>query len=146
MPHEHGLSVPSLPHVQVPLLPEFAPEAAPHHAEAHPELARQRRSGSRVPERIRRVQHVEPAAPAFGVRRPEEQVPYEPLARRNLLIGKHVPRPDLQPASLDECPHPRFALRSGAEEEPQVKAHTKTGRLQPGPWYVLPDEQIPSGE
>src|SRR5213080_225834 len=26
------------------------------------------------------------------------------------------------------------------------RAHVKTGRLQVGPWYVLADEQIPSGE
>src|SRR5213082_1614761 len=32
------------------------------------------------------------------------------------------------------------------ERETDVKALVKTGRLQVGPWYVLPDEQIPSGE
>ena len=32
------------------------------------------------------------------------------------------------------------------ERESDVKALVKTGRLQVGPWYVLADEQIPSGE
>ena len=32
------------------------------------------------------------------------------------------------------------------ERETDLKALVKTGRLQVGPWYVLPDEQIPSGE
>src|SRR2546428_1305939 len=32
------------------------------------------------------------------------------------------------------------------ERETDLKALVKTGRLQIGPWYVLPDEQIPSGE
>src|SRR5207302_1622491 len=32
------------------------------------------------------------------------------------------------------------------ERETDIKALVKTGRLQVGPWYVLPDEQIPSGE
>jgi len=32
------------------------------------------------------------------------------------------------------------------ERESDIKALVKTGRLQVGPWYVLPDEQIPSGE
>jgi len=37
-------------------------------------------------------------------------------------------------------------LRARPEREPDVRALVKTGRLQVGPWYVLPDEQIPSGE
>ena len=37
-------------------------------------------------------------------------------------------------------------LRARPEREAEVKALVKTGRLQVGPWYVLPDEQIPSGE
>src|SRR6266498_2202997 len=32
------------------------------------------------------------------------------------------------------------------EREAEVKALVKTGRLQVGPWYVLADELIPSGE
>ncbi len=37
-------------------------------------------------------------------------------------------------------------LRARPEREGDVRALVKTGRLQLGPWYVLPDEQIPSGE
>ena len=37
-------------------------------------------------------------------------------------------------------------LRAHPERESDVKALVKTGRLQLGPWYVLADEQIPSGE
>jgi mannosylglycerate hydrolase len=37
-------------------------------------------------------------------------------------------------------------LRVRPERETDVRALVKTGRLQVGPWYVLPDEQIPSGE
>src|SRR5438874_1018506 len=37
-------------------------------------------------------------------------------------------------------------MRARPERETDVKALVKTGRLQVGPWYVLPDEQIPSGE
>src|SRR5881398_3271963 len=37
-------------------------------------------------------------------------------------------------------------LRARPEREGDVRALVKTGRLQVGPWYVLPDEQIPSGE
>src|SRR5437899_10588873 len=37
-------------------------------------------------------------------------------------------------------------LRARPEREADVRALVKTGRLQVGPWYVLPDEQIPSGE
>lgn len=37
-------------------------------------------------------------------------------------------------------------LRARPERETDVRALVKTGRLQVGPWYVLPDEQIPSGE
>ncbi|HEV2671701.1 MAG TPA: glycoside hydrolase family 38 C-terminal domain-containing protein [Gemmatimonadales bacterium] len=37
-------------------------------------------------------------------------------------------------------------LRSRSEREGDIKALVKTGRLQVGPWYVLADEQIPSGE
>jgi len=36
--------------------------------------------------------------------------------------------------------------RARPERESDVKALVKTGRLQVGPWYVLADEQIPSGE
>src|SRR6266576_1770178 len=32
------------------------------------------------------------------------------------------------------------------EREADVRALVKTGRLQVGPWYVLSDELIPSGE
>jgi alpha-mannosidase len=37
-------------------------------------------------------------------------------------------------------------LRARPEREADVKALVKTGRLQVGPWYVLADELIPSGE
>jgi mannosylglycerate hydrolase len=37
-------------------------------------------------------------------------------------------------------------LRARPEREGDVKALVKTGRLQVGPWYVLADEHIPSGE
>ncbi len=37
-------------------------------------------------------------------------------------------------------------LRARPERENDVKALVKTGRLQVGPWYVLADELIPSGE
>ena len=37
-------------------------------------------------------------------------------------------------------------LRARPERENDVKALVKTARLQVGPWYVLADEQIPSGE
>src|SRR5256886_1709988 len=37
-------------------------------------------------------------------------------------------------------------LRARPDREGDVRALVKTGRLQLGPWYVLPDEQIPSGE
>jgi alpha-mannosidase len=37
-------------------------------------------------------------------------------------------------------------LRARPERAAELKALVKTGRLQVGPWYVLPDEQIPSGE
>src|SRR2546429_1388712 len=37
-------------------------------------------------------------------------------------------------------------LRARTDREGDVRALVKTGRLQVGPWYVLPDEQIPSGE
>ena len=37
-------------------------------------------------------------------------------------------------------------LRSRPERESEIKTLVKTGRLQIGPWYVLSDEQIPSGE
>src|SRR6266496_1440240 len=37
-------------------------------------------------------------------------------------------------------------LRARPERENDVKVLVKTGRLQIGPWYVLADELIPSGE
>jgi len=37
-------------------------------------------------------------------------------------------------------------LRARPDREGDVRALVKTGRLQVGPWYVLADEQIPSGE
>ncbi len=37
-------------------------------------------------------------------------------------------------------------LRARPDREADVRALVKTGRLQVGPWYVLADEQIPSGE
>ena len=37
-------------------------------------------------------------------------------------------------------------MRSRPEREGEIKTLVKTGRLQVGPWYVLADEQIPSGE
>src|SRR2546425_10932385 len=37
-------------------------------------------------------------------------------------------------------------LRVRPERESDLKALVKTGRLQVGPWYVLADELIPSGE
>ncbi|HEX9611835.1 MAG TPA: glycoside hydrolase family 38 C-terminal domain-containing protein [Gemmatimonadales bacterium] len=37
-------------------------------------------------------------------------------------------------------------LRARPERDADIRALVKTGRLQVGPWYVLADEQVPSGE
>src|SRR2546427_4635806 len=37
-------------------------------------------------------------------------------------------------------------LRARPDRDAEIKALVKTGRLQVGPWYVLADELIPSGE
>src|SRR2546425_683735 len=37
-------------------------------------------------------------------------------------------------------------LQARPDRDAEVKALVKTGRLQVGPWYVLADELIPSGE
>ena len=37
-------------------------------------------------------------------------------------------------------------LRARPDRDADVRALVKTGRLQVGPWYVLADELIPSGE
>src|SRR5438552_4532561 len=39
-----------------------------------------------------------------------------------------------------------YYLRARPDREPELKTLVKTGRLQVGPWYVLADELIPSGE
>src|SRR6059036_3445066 len=131
MPQQHVLAIEAVPVVQVPLLPRLAAQAAPHDAVADPELARQRRPRRRVTERIGRVEHVESSAPPLRVGRAQQQVAHQRFAGRDLLVGEHVPRTHLQPARLHES---------------DVRALVKTGRLQVGPWYVLADEQIPSGE
>jgi len=56
----------------------------------------------------------------------------EPAFRTFLLDGQTVLAEDY--------------LRSRPERENDVRALVKTGRLQVGPWYVLADELIPSGE
>src|SRR2546427_5271680 len=48
--------------------------------------------------------------------------------------------PDGQPILLEDYG------RARPDREADVKALVKTNRLQVGPWYVLADEQIPSGE
>ncbi len=61
-----------------------------------------------------------------------EQLQTNPAYRTFLLDGQTVIVEDY--------------LRARPEREAELKALVKTGRLQVGPWYVLPDEQIPSGE
>ena len=80
VPQHDLLPVEPAPAVQVPLLPRLAAQAAPHHAVADPELARQRRPGGRMPEGIGRVQHVEAPTQPLRVRGPEQQVPHQSFA------------------------------------------------------------------
>ncbi len=61
-----------------------------------------------------------------------ERLQRDPAYRTFLLDGQTVVLEDY--------------LRARPERETDVKGLVKTGRLQVGPWYVLPDEQIPSGE
>src|SRR2546429_316025 len=61
-----------------------------------------------------------------------ERLQHDPAYRTFLLDGQTVLLEDY--------------MRARPERETDVKALVKTGRLQVGPWYVLPDEQIPSGE
>src|SRR2546430_1256285 len=77
------------------LLPGLAPQAAPYHTVPDPELARQRRPCSGMPEGVGRVQDVEPAAQPLRVGGPDQQIPHQPFARRDLLVGEYVPRPHL---------------------------------------------------
>ena len=102
VPQQHLFSVGTAPAVQVTLLPGLAPQAAPHDAVADPEFARQRGPRGGMAEGVGRIQHVESPAPPLRVRRAQEQVPHQPFARRNLLVGQHVPRPDLEATRLDQ--------------------------------------------
>lgn len=61
-----------------------------------------------------------------------EQLQADPALRSFLLDGQTVLVEDY--------------LRVRPEREPDVKMLVKSGRLQVGPWYVLADELIPSGE
>jgi 2-O-(6-phospho-alpha-D-mannosyl)-D-glycerate hydrolase len=61
-----------------------------------------------------------------------ERLQADPAYRSFLLDGQTVLAEDY--------------LRARPDREADVRALVKTGRLQVGPWYVLPDEQIPSGE
>jgi alpha-mannosidase len=61
-----------------------------------------------------------------------ERLQSDPAYRSFLLDGQTVVLEDY--------------LRARPEREADVKALIKRGRLQIGPWYVLADEQIPSGE
>ncbi|MGH7729701.1 MAG: glycoside hydrolase family 38 C-terminal domain-containing protein, partial [Candidatus Eiseniibacteriota bacterium] len=61
-----------------------------------------------------------------------ERLQAEPALRSFLLDGQTVLVEDY--------------LRVRPEREPDVKMLVKSGRLQVGPWYVLADELIPSGE
>src|SRR3989454_2958742 len=61
-----------------------------------------------------------------------ERLQADPAYRSFLLDG--------QPVLVEDY------LRARPDREGDVRALVKTGRLQVGPWYVLADEQIPSGE
>ena len=112
VPEQHVPAVGSAPEVQVALLTRLAAEPAPQHSIPDAELARQRRPHGRVPERVGRVQHVEPAAQPLGVSRPQQQVPHQGLARRDQFVGEHVPRADLEAAGLHERLHISLPLRA----------------------------------
>src|SRR3989442_8941752 len=45
----------------------------------------------------------------------EEEIPDQSLARRDLLVGKHVPGAQLQPSGLDQGAHVTLTLRPGAQ-------------------------------
>src|SRR5881396_3192355 len=73
----------------------YSPDAFGHPA-AWPTLARE--FGIRygvMPEGVGRVQDVEPSAQPLRVGGPEQQIPHQPFARRDLLVGEYVPRPHL---------------------------------------------------
>ncbi|HVH10492.1 MAG TPA: glycosyl hydrolase-related protein [Gemmatimonadales bacterium] len=61
-----------------------------------------------------------------------ERLQHDPAYRSFLLDGQTVLLEDYARARPDRAA--------------DLAALVKTGRLQVGPWYVLPDEQIPSGE
>ncbi len=61
-----------------------------------------------------------------------ERLSHDPGLRSFLLDGQTVLVEDY--------------LRARPERETDVRALVRAGRLQVGPWYVLADEQIPSGE
>ncbi len=125
VPQQDVLLIEPAPAVQVPLLARLAPQTAPHHAVADPELPRQRGPGAG------------PAQP-LRVRGAEQQVPHQAFARRDLLVGQHVPRPHLQPARLHERPHVAFPVRAGPQvilDQHRLPVEQKTAvrrvRLQP---------------
>jgi hypothetical protein len=78
VPQQDVAAPPSLgratPAKEVAFLPWLAAEAAPQNAELDPEFSGQRRQDTGMTERIRRVQHVEPATESLGVRRAKQQV------------------------------------------------------------------------
>ena len=68
-----------------------------------------------MPEGIGRIQHVEAPAQPLRVRGADQQVAHQAFARRDLLVGEHVPRPHLQPAGFHERPHVPLAIRAGPQ-------------------------------
>ena len=115
VPHQGVPPVGAAPAVQVALLSRLPSQAPPHHTRPDAELAGQGGPHRWMTERIRRIQHVEPAAEPLGIRRAEQQVAHQRFARGDELIGEHVPRTDLQAPRLDEGPDLGLLLRARAQ-------------------------------
>src|SRR5690349_19329782 len=78
--------------------------------------------------------------PAAALQRRPVAMPHDLLRRLSADPGYRSFLLDGQTILLEDY------LRARPERDGDVKALVKTGRLQLGPWYVQPDEQIPSGE
>ena len=86
-------------------------QPAPQHRSVEGELASEIGKNRWMAESVRRIEYVEPAAQAGRVGAADEEVAHQRLARGDLLVGQHIPGPDLEPPGSHQSAHQRLAIR-----------------------------------
>jgi hypothetical protein len=115
MIEQYFAAIRTTPAVEIAILTRLTAEPAPHNSKANAELSCELRPHRGVAKGVRGVQDVGATTETISIAFSSEEISDQRFARRDQLVGQHIPGTDLKPSSPHQLGYFCDALGSDLE-------------------------------